>query len=1340
MPKFVCLALLVCVGASSIGRGGEKKEPALFSRDNLVAWCIVPFDAKKRGPKERAEMLVRLGFKHFAYDWRGEHVPTFDEEMKTLKKHGIQLDAFWFPAGLNAEARAILDVLRKNKMRAQLWITMGDPDPKAKDDAGRIAAAARILQPIIDEADKIGCTVGLYNHGGWFGEPENQSAIIEHLKRKNVGIVYNLHHGHDHLDRFPSMLKKMLPHLLCLNLNGMVDRGDRIGKKILPLGQGDRDLDLLKTIQASGYRGPIGILGHTMDDAEERLRDNLDGLDWLLPQLDGKKAGPRPKMRTYKAASTEAAPAKKETTGTAEEAKLVQRLIADARTSGDMRHGASVFRSAQFACVSCHKVGKDGGSVGPDLTLLARCLSPEQIVESILWPKRQVKDEYRAIRIITVKGEVLQGYKEKESKTELYLRDPATGKTTRLTAGDIEERHEVGTLMPEGLAAAMSPGQQRDLIRFLLELGKTEGVADLVHAHAHTVASFPLEREPLRPELWPSWKHHVNRDRVYDFYAREAAYFARQPSIPPLLPEFPGIDGGKYGHWGNQNDKVWADPRWNETDIGNLLSGVFRSGPLVVPRGVCVRLGENGELAACFNPDTLCYEALWQPPAKSNVLKFSAVRHGFMDGLVPVGRLLPRPEGTKPTKSFDYHGFYRHGHQVTFSYSIDGVAYLDTPQVVDGKFTRVVAPADKHSLAKLTAGGPPQWPQVIETTGTLGKVGGAYVVDTIPPPYKNPSKALMFFGDHDFLPDGSALITTMQGDVWRVEGLDANLDRVRWRRFATGLHQPLGLVIGKDGIFVLGRDQITRLHDRNGDGEADFHECFSNAFFTSPGGHDFICGLHRDTEGNFYTASSKQGLIRISADGKKVTVLATGFRNPDGLGLYPDGSLTVPCSEGEWTPASMLCLVPPSWQKDRKTTSAIGGHVPPYFGYGGPKGGRTPDLPLVYLPRGVDNSAGGQIYIDSDRWGPLKGKMIHTSFGTGTHFLLLKDDAPASTPSANGAAPDQPQGAVVPLPGEFLSGAHRARFSPVDGQLYVSGMAGWGTYTPDDGCFHRVRYTGKPAQMPLAYRVHENGIWVSFTQAVDREIASQVKSHFAQAWNYRYSGGYGSPEFSPRHPGTRGHDHQPITAVHVLADGKSLFLEMPELQPVNQLHLQLRVSGDQSHDLFATVHRLGASFTEIPGYAPRERTIAAHPIIVDLATMAKAAPNPWRTSIPRARRIEVQAGKNLTFVQRTLTVKAGEPIKLGFVNPDEVPHNWVLLKPGALQKVGDMANRLIAEPDAAVRQYVPKTDDVICYTDIVPPHGDFAIWFHTPKTPGRYPYLCTFPGHWMVMNGVLIVE
>ena len=276
----------------------------LFARDNLVAWCIVPFDSKNRSPEDRAAMLERLGFKRFAYDWRAEHIPSFDAEMDALARKSIRLDAFWVaPGELNRESRIILDLLKRHGLKTRLWVLLdfGADRATGAEQERRVAAAAEKLRPLADEAAKIGCSLALYNHGGWFGEPENQIAIIERLKSQgveNVGIVYNLHHGHDHLDRFGPLLGKMLPYLRTVCLNGMEKDGDRHGRKILPLGQGALDLELLRTICASGYQGPIGILGHTQDDAEERLRDNLDGLDWLVPQLEGQPPGPRPKPRT----------------------------------------------------------------------------------------------------------------------------------------------------------------------------------------------------------------------------------------------------------------------------------------------------------------------------------------------------------------------------------------------------------------------------------------------------------------------------------------------------------------------------------------------------------------------------------------------------------------------------------------------------------------------------------------------------------------------------------------------------------------------------------------------------------------------------------------------------------------------------------------------------------------------------------------------------------------------------------------------------------------------------------------------------------------------------------
>jgi len=294
MLRVVCLVTALALIAPARAVDPPKD---ILAADNLVAWCIVPFDAKKRTPTERVEMLQKLGFKKYAYDWRAEHLPTFDEEVGLLKKAGIELTAVWFPANLGDDAKKLLAVIEKHKVTPQLWMMFGEP--AGTDKAAKVEAAAKALRPVAEAADKLGCKLALYNHGGWGGEPENQIAVIEALKLKNVGIVYNQHHGHDHLDRFPAMLKAMQPHLLALNLNGMVAKGDKDGKKILPLGAGDLDVKLLTTIRDSGYTGVIGILGHTNDDAAERLADNLDGLTWLKAKLAGNSPA-RPKYRTWK--------------------------------------------------------------------------------------------------------------------------------------------------------------------------------------------------------------------------------------------------------------------------------------------------------------------------------------------------------------------------------------------------------------------------------------------------------------------------------------------------------------------------------------------------------------------------------------------------------------------------------------------------------------------------------------------------------------------------------------------------------------------------------------------------------------------------------------------------------------------------------------------------------------------------------------------------------------------------------------------------------------------------------------------------------------------------------
>jgi len=1348
--RLVCLWLLFLIRPGTL-RATDEVE--LLKLENQVAWCIVPFDAAKRGPAERALMLKELGIRRCAYDWREEHVPTFEQEILEYQKQGIEFFAFW------SVHEAAFQLFEKYDLHPQIWQILSEP--AGETQAEKVELAAQQWLELAKRTQALGCKLGIYNHGGWGGEPENMVAVCQRLHQlgqTHVGIVYNFHHGHTHIENWARLMPLMQPYLICLNLNGMNPNEQ---PKILGIGQGAHELEMIRLVVDSGYTGPVGILDHREQlDARESLIENRDGLAWVGRELmTPGSGGPKPispqPVPPQPSPRKPAQPKVDDTSGlgaghllpgipgyrtpplTVElpyDAEFVQRLVDGALLSGDAMRGAAVFASDKLACVSCHQVGEQGGKVGPALLPLAKDRELTHLVESLLWPEREVKPEYLTWQVLTVDGNLLNGYRVDESETTLTLREPSSGKLIAIPKEEIEQHRSGGSVMPAGMLAALTSQQQLDLIRFLSELGRygdqrdTELEQAVAHSQIRGPAEFPLTTTPLAPERWQNSEHFVTRDRLYDFYTKQAEHFRGFHPMPMLLAPFPGLDGGKQGHWGNQNEAVWADGRWNETDLGSVLAGVFHADGRAIPRSVCIRLGAQGELAACFNPDTLTYEKVWA----GGFVDFDSVRHGFVSGLRMQGQAVSIPEQPTPLTTFDYRGYYRHGQRIVFAYALDGVEYLDAPWCLDGEFVREVAPAAEHSLRQVITGGPAQWPQRIETKIQPG-TGRPYAIDTIQLPYDNPWRAPMFVGDLDFFADGSALVCTMQGDVWHVTGLDAphaQHGAARWRRFASGLHHPLGLVIADGDVYVQCRDQLTRLVDLNGDGEADLYECFSNAFETSPAGHDYICGLHRDELGNFYTASGNQGLLRISADGQRAEVLATGFRNPDGLGLLPDGSVTVPVSEGEWTPASAINVV-----RDASQRSA---EPPLHFGYRGPRNNAPPELPLAYLPRGLDNSSGGQVFVSSPRFGPLAGQLLHFSFGAGAWFAVLRDEVAG-----------QLQGAIVPLAGDFLSGVHRGRFNPVDGQLYVAGMAGWGSYTPDDGCFQRVRYTGDAVQLPTGFHVHENGVLIRFALPLEPAIAGDVDQQFAQCWNYRYSGAYGSVEYSTQHPGVAAHDPLLITGAHVLSDGHSLFLEIPDIQPVNQLHLRLHVDGEAAysgspvgsgHDLFLTIHRLDEPFTRFAGYQAHEKTIAAHPLLVDLANNAVRVDNPWRRTMEGARTILLQTGKNLTYVQAEFTVEAGQPLALTLKNPDVVPHNWVLTKPGALQRVGGMANELVAQPDAFARQYVPSSDDVLVHTDVVEPGAEQVIYFHAPGTPGRYPYLCTFPGHWMVMNGVMVVK
>jgi sugar phosphate isomerase/epimerase len=294
----VALLGLIVLFSSPGARGDDAANSSIWSHDNLYAWCVVPFDAKKRNSEDRAQMLQDLGFKQFVYDWRGNNIPTFDAEIEALQKHNVALLGWWSPTDAHdPTAKIILQAFRRHNIHPQLWVMGGGPLTKSPEEQQqRIKQEADRIKALVKLAAPYGTQVELYNHNGWFGQEDNQLALLDRLKElgvTDVGMVYNFSHARDNLHddtaNFPEIWKKIESHVVAVNVTGIGPSGN----ELYP-GQGAHDLDMMRTIQDSGWKGPVGLIAEKGGDAAITLKNNLLGLDWAAAELKQPGSGGPP--------------------------------------------------------------------------------------------------------------------------------------------------------------------------------------------------------------------------------------------------------------------------------------------------------------------------------------------------------------------------------------------------------------------------------------------------------------------------------------------------------------------------------------------------------------------------------------------------------------------------------------------------------------------------------------------------------------------------------------------------------------------------------------------------------------------------------------------------------------------------------------------------------------------------------------------------------------------------------------------------------------------------------------------------------------------------------------
>jgi cytochrome c2 len=438
---------------------------------------------------------------------------------------------------------------------------------------------------------------------------------------------------------------------------------------------------------------------------------------------------------------------------------------------------------------------------------------------------------------------------------------------------------------------------------------------------------------------------------------------------------------------------------------------------------------------------------------------------------------------------------------------------------------------------------PTDWPQTIPTKATLSTSPEAYVLDSIPLPVPNPWKRNVRLADIAFLNDqGDAAGVTFDGDVWLISGLKGDLENVTWKRFASGLHEPMSIVARKDELFVFDRSGIWKLIDSNNDRECDRYEMFCNLPAQTAETREFPNSMKLGPDGALYISKGGQEgttrgkhngtVIKVAPDGKSFEVIGYGLRQPF-IGVHPQtGLVTASDQQGHYVPSTPLHI--------------IGGHR--FYGH-------LPTIaekekypqaiadPLTWIPHPVNPSGVTQTWLVGAKMGPINDELIHIGYNRPELFRVLKN-----------SRFEKPQTAVMSFWRDLDFPTLNAHVNPADGQLYVVGFQVWGTIAPKLSGLARLRYTDKPRVLLKELTPTDKGVLLRFNAKLDAKLATDPASYSAERWNYKRTPEYGSPHL--KLDGSAGQEFMTASSAYLSEDGKSVLVGFPDMKGgVSQMRL-----------------------------------------------------------------------------------------------------------------------------------------------------------------------------------------
>lgn len=654
--------------------------------------------------------------------------------------------------------------------------------------------------------------------------------------------------------------------------------------------------------------------------------------------------------------------------------------------------------------------------------------------------------------------------------------------------------------------------------------------------------------------------------------------------------------------------------------------------------------------------------------------------------------------------------------------------------------------------------------------GAAAAAGGKQQEDVIYPirTVAIPQGLMLEVGGMAFLPNDALAVSTRRGEVWIIHNpYMKNGQLPQYRLFAKGLHEVLGLAYIKGDLYATQRSELTRLRDLDGNGEADEYETVYS-WPLAGNYHEYSYGPLHDKDGNMILALNlgwtgkeeslskwKGWMLKLSPDGKMYP-FATGFRSPAGMTLNSAGDIFYVENQGGWVGSGFIAHVeegdflghPEGLRWSNEAGSPVKLQLKDIPNTGEPMfevAKRVPGMktPAVWFPHTILGiSTSGVINYDArGKMGPFEGQLLVGDQGQSKIMRVAMEKVKGVY-----------QGAAFPFREGFSSGLLRMNWGS-DGSLFV-GMTsrGWGSTGRQPYGLQRLEWSGIMPFEIKTISARPDGFELEFTMPVDEASARKAGSYELSSFTYKYHSDYGSPAINQ---GKRS-----IKAITVSPDKMKVRLVLDSLKE-GYIH-EIKAEGIRAvQDSIPLLHNYGYyTLNKVPdgdrlvisaenrvvpehnmammGHAPTKSSATKSPQKRPVVSAKHQTTQPADWSKGPDRTITLGTRPGLKFDVELITVKPGAKVKLTFGNNDDMQHNFVLTAPGAANQVGEMALKLGINGEKL--NYVPSSPLVLANTLLLQPGKSDTIYFTAPTKRGEYPYLCTYPGHYMIMRGILKVE